>query len=287
MGLAEAFGRAAGVEPSHELEELLAVLIEDAEGAHSIGPFDRDEFLQYVAERLPKDRDLLESLGELRAGDLYLAFACARKDPKAIGLFERTFIPELRAAVEKVDKNFSEDALQNLRTRLLVGSEDSAPRISQYAGRGDLKSWVRVAAVRDALMILRKEKREARPEEEALLERAAPIADQELEIIKNKYRAEFARAFQAAIAELDKRERNLLRHHYLDDLSTEEIGRIYAVHRATVTRWLARIRTTLLVRTRQHLTEQLEIDRSELESIMELVQSRLHLSVRELLDSKE
>jgi hypothetical protein len=53
-----------------------------------------------------------------------------------------------------------------------------------------------------------------------------------------------------------------------------------------VTRWLARIRTTLLVRTRQHLSEKLQVDRNELESIMRLVQSRLHLSVRDLLDSE-
>ena len=287
MALAEAFGRAAGVDPTNELEELLATLLEEAENAHSLGPFPREEFLGYVAERLPKESDPLESLRELRAGDLYLAFACAKMDPRAIGIFERTFIPELRSAVQKVDKSFGEDALQNLRARLLVGTEDSPPRIAQYAGRGDLKSWVRVAAVRDALMILRKEKREARPEDAALLERAAPIADQELEHIKAKYRGEFEQAFKAAIASLDKRERNLLRHHYLDELTTEEIGRIYAVHRATVTRWLARIRTSLLVRTRQQLAEQLDVDRSELESIMRLVQSRLHLSVRELLDSKE
>jgi RNA polymerase sigma-70 factor, ECF subfamily len=270
-----------------ELEELFAILLEEAEKAHPLGPYPREEFRAYVMERLPKDTDAAEGLREVRAGDLYLAFACAKKDAKAIGIFERTFIPELRAAVEKVHKNFGEDALQNLRARLLVGTEDSPPRISQYAGRGDLKSWVRVAAVRDALMILRKEKREARPEEAMLLERAAPIADQELEHIKAKYRGEFEEAFKSAIASLDKRERNLLRHHYLDELTTEEIGRIYAVHRATVTRWLARIRTSLLVRTRQHLAEKLEIDRSEIESIMRLVQSRLHLSVRELLDSKE
>jgi RNA polymerase sigma-70 factor (ECF subfamily) len=287
MTLADAFARAANVEPSQELEELLDALIEEAESTHELGPFSREEFAAYVAAHLPPGRDPLESLGEVRAGDLYLAFACSKGDARAIGVFEVAFIPEVRAAVEKVDRTFGEDALQNLRTRLLVGTEASPPKITQYAGRGDLKSWVRVAAVRDALMLLRKQKREPRAEEEALLERASPMADQEMEFLKEKYRAEFSEAFKSAIGALDKRERNLLRHHYLDELSTEEIGRIYTVHRATVTRWLARIRTTLLVRTRQHLSEKLKVDRNELESIMRLVQSRLHLSVRDLLDSQE
>ena len=48
-----------------------------------------------------------------------------------------------------------DDTRQALREKLLVAAPGARPRIGEYAGRGPLQAWVRVAAVRAALDILR------------------------------------------------------------------------------------------------------------------------------------
>jgi RNA polymerase sigma-70 factor (ECF subfamily) len=55
------------------------------------------------------------------------------------------------------------------------------------------------------------------------------------------------------------------------------------VHRVTITRWLNRIKENLLEETRFGLAARLAVSGEELESIMRLIQSQLHVSIRGML----
>jgi len=118
--------------------------------------------------------------------------------------------------------------------RLLVGTP---PRIHSYAGRGPLRGWVGVAALRIAL----NEKRGPRAAaDDVLADLVSTEPDPELRHMKTLYRAEFRDALEAALRALPERQRALLRLSYVDGLKATQLARLYAVHETTAARWVAR-----------------------------------------------
>lgn len=81
--------------------------------------------------------------------ELCLALACAQGDGPAILQLE-VHLGDARRAVRRLraSSDFADDALQELRERLLVGA---APRIRSYAAKGSLAGWLRRAAMNIAL----------------------------------------------------------------------------------------------------------------------------------------
>ena len=112
---------------------------------------------------------------------------------------------------------------------------------------------------------------------------AASTLDVELEYFKQLYRHEFKSAFQEALDSLQRRQRNLLRHQIVDGLNVTQIGRIYHVSRSTAARQLTDARQTLIRRTRECLLGRLQVGSSEMHSIMRIIESRLDISVRRML----
>jgi RNA polymerase sigma-70 factor (ECF subfamily) len=284
------------------LEQALVELLANAKQTYpgvEIGP---ETYLPYLAERLSADVPAEQALAAVQAIDLYLACACANGNEEAIALFDRRLIGEVDAALAHVnaDPSTIQEVKQSLRERLLVGRKvdetntkskaqsngDSdgfePPKIIEYAGRGGLKAWVRVIAVRAALMIRRKGKREVLGDD-ALYALPAPAHDPELEILKQKYRAEFQESFRAALETLSDRQKNVLRQHFLYGLSIDQIGALYHVHRATAARWIAGARDKVFAETRASLVKRLRVTRPEVDSILRLIQSRLDVSLRDFL----
>jgi RNA polymerase sigma-70 factor (ECF subfamily) len=101
--------------------------------------------------------------------------------------------------------------------------------------------------------------------------------------VKQRYRDEFRIAFGEAAAQLTDRERTLLRYRFVDDLSIDEIGALYRVHRATVARWIAAIRESLFEGTRTRLMARLELDEPEVDSVLRLIDSQLDVSTNAIL----
>jgi RNA polymerase sigma-70 factor (ECF subfamily) len=167
-----------------------------------------------------------------------------------------------------------------MRERLLVGRAGGAPEIGDYSGRGSLAGWLRVMAFR----ALQRDRRRGIAQDqraEAVIEDA--IADPQLEFVKRRDRPRFQEAFRDALAALPVRERTLLRLHYAEGLSAEQLGALHRVHRATTTRWLAQARELLLDELRRRLVESLRVDRSEISSLVRLLRSQLELSLRQAL----
>lgn len=65
------------------------------------------------------------------------------------------------------------------------------------------------------------------------------------------------------------------------------LGARYGVHRGTAARWLERCNRTLLDRTRRALVTRLRVARTEVDSILRLVRSRLEVRIRAALAAED
>jgi RNA polymerase sigma-70 factor (ECF subfamily) len=228
-----------------------------------------------------------EPVSDVHWEDLYLACACLAGQPSAYALLDARVLAEVGRYVAQIDPSpaFADEVRQRLRERLLVGQP---PKIGEYTGRGPIGGWVRVAAIRTALNLRREKTRADRRDEEAGdSEMLPPVRDPELEYLRARYAHEVKEVFATVLEALTADQRNVLRMHYLDGLTLDEIGVAYGVHRATAARWIQQAREAILDLTRKRLNERLRVSPSELESVLALVQTGLVSSLRRLLDRRE
>jgi RNA polymerase sigma-70 factor (ECF subfamily) len=220
-------------------------------------------------------------LEELRAADLWIAFHASRGVPAAIQVLESSCFGDLAALLRGrgADPSEADEVVQRLRHRLLVAEPGTEPRIATYGGRGDLRAWVRVAAVRAWLNVRRESAQNASLacEDDAFVDQATN--DLELELLKGKYRELFRRVFLERVEALAPETRLLLKLHYLDRLSMDEVGKVLGVHRLTVLRRLERARQELSEGTKERLLAELRLAPPEVESLLRLIQSRLDVSL--------
>ncbi len=259
---------------SADLADLIARARSEALGVE----LDASAFAGYVAERATFDRHGRAVVRSLHAGPLWIAFGCVIEHPAALAAFETTYAPEIAGALGRsFDRGLAEDAELKLRERLFLVGEDDVPRLASYSGRGDLRAWLRAAAVRTAIDLMRT--RRVVPVDPHALGDAGAAIDPLLAALKQRYRDEFRVAFADAASALTDRERTLLRYRFLDGLSIDEIAVLYRVHRATVARWIASTRETLFEGTRANLMSRLSVSESEVDSVLRLIDSQLEASL--------
>ncbi len=259
-------------------EDELAALVDSARSAWPTIPLDDATFIAHLAERLPEGDEGVRALRAIHGADLYLACGCARGLAEALTAFERTHIQRIDGAVARIDARaeFVDEVRQRLRERLLVGAP---PRNSSYSGSGSLAGWVRVAATRTALNLVR----EMPP---AADEKSAPglVGDPERELMRGQHRDAVEAAFRAAFAQLDEEERALLRLHYVDGISIQELGRRQGVDRSTASRRLTMVRDRLLAHTRADLLQRIPgLTATSGDSLMVALRTQLDLNLDSLL----
>ena len=234
---------------------------------------DYEVFLEHCARVHDPEQD-----ANLEAADLYLCCACAQGEPSALRLFEELNASIARAAIRRIDpsESFVRDVLQELWARLLVSPE---AKVRFYSGRGPVQAWVRVAATRLAL----DRRRSARRDAQRYVALSDGLADAALSpegaLLKARFGPSFQEALQAAVLELTKQERNVLRMHVSGGCSIDEIGRAYDVHRATAARWIERARTAIYDRVRAALGAKHRLSDSEFRSLAGLMRAELELSL--------
>jgi RNA polymerase sigma-70 factor (ECF subfamily) len=259
-------------------DDELALLVATARSCWPAIPIDDETFIAHLAERLPEGEDALRALRSVQAADLYLACGCARGLPEAITAFERTQMQRIDGAVERVDarRDFVDEVRQRLRERLLVGAP---PRIASYSGSGSLAGWVRIAATRLALNLLRDMPPVADEESPP-----SSASDPERELMRGQHRHSVEAAFRAAFAQLDDDDRALLRLHYVDGVSLQELGRRQGVDRSTASRRLATVRDRLLTQTHLELQQLIPgLTPTSRDSLMVALRTQLDLSLDSLL----
>jgi len=271
------------------LESTLGELIQQARQRWPMLRGDGVEFTAYLADRMLPERKVAEWLGSVHVADLFLCWLCARGDSAALEIFDRAFLSQVVSAIAAIQSApaFIAEVQQQMRQKLLVSSADKPGKIAEYAGFGPLSHWLRAVAVRTALNLRRTQNREDFPvADEVLLELPVRTNDLELDYLKSRYRTDFTEAFRKAVASLTSQERNILRLHFVDGLSLSQVGAAYQADKSTISRWISKSRQQLLQRTRDDLGERLRLDTRELDSLMNLVDSQLELSIDSVLRTR-
>lgn len=243
-------------------------------------------FVRHLAPRLEGADDLAGALDALRVTDLFVACACLAGDRHALAAFEERCLRPADAALRKrgISDDAAEEAKQNVRERLLVGG--GAPKLAEYDGRGDLRQWVRITVVREAIHLSKKQKKDE-PLSFDLFALPADVDGPEVAYFKSHYRAEYKEAFEAALLKLPARARSLLRQQYILGMSAEQIGAIHQIHRATAARRVQSAREALYAQARLELAQRLGLSRAEIEEIVRLIESQLNVSLRRILASSD
>jgi RNA polymerase sigma-70 factor (ECF subfamily) len=245
---------------------------------------DPEAFTRHLAEKFA-DTPPETALETRHVEDLYLAFACGHQDSVALEKFASAYYQDVEVACVRTKGAPSPGEIrQQLSHKLFVAGAGLAPRILEYSGQGTLRGWFRVIVSRAILDQLRVGAREGGQSlDEDALGIPSPNDDPETQYLKRRYGHEFRESFEKAVLALEPEERNVLRSYYAKRLSIDQIASMFGIHRATAARRVNRARETLMAETRRHLTERLKLSGTELESVLRLIESQIHVSVERLL----
>lgn len=274
--------------PAEEREPALRALARMLAQGRAAWPdleLDASVFVAFVGERVKATSEVAAALDATKSDDLYIVCACLAGDDRALRAFEEHFGRDIDGTLSRLRMPVParDEVRQRLRVQLFVTRPQSAPMLTTYSGRGSLAKWLRVSTTREALRYLSSNKRELLVDDHAFDWMALPDEDGELGRLKRQYREDFRLAFEEAFGRLSARQVSLVRYRYVDDCSASLVAEIFGIHVATVRKQLATIRGLLLKWTREALMRRLAIDRSQFESIMRLIESRLEVTLRRLV----
>lgn len=219
--------------------------------------------------------------------DLYLACACIQGETCAMQVLEREhlhkvplYLTSLRMTPSQV-----EEVQQQVRVKLLA---PPAPKLCDYSGRGALRTFIRTVSVNTALHLLeRAEERKRKDLDDdwftQLPATSSGVGGAELQALRRLDRVAFKETLQAVLQDLRAEERNLLRLHFLEGMTMEEIGAMRRVHKATISRELKRLREGLLREVQRRLQERCRLAPAEIESMMGFLGNQLDLSLSRIL----
>jgi RNA polymerase sigma-70 factor (ECF subfamily) len=240
-------------------------------------------FSQYLRERLPlgDGSNVHPTPVEERVACVYLCCACVLGDEVACRAFNRSYAGVIRGAIARIERDpeFVEELAQHFLGRLLVGPE---PRLKHYKGRGNLAAWLKVAASRAALDAKRKRVHFEDVAAHSIPEAAASMSPESL-LFCRAHAQDALDALAKAAARLLPKQRSLLRMHYVDELSIDDIGAVHSVHRATAARWLEQARALLESTVDEVLAHEYGLDSAEIASLVHGSRDGLEEALRGLL----
>lgn len=209
--------------------------------------------MRYLASKVPTLR-MAAAFVTLRARELLLMYACVHGDPRALGEFERRYLPQVARTLRRMKwtPQAVEEAKCVLRERLFFPLGDGRALALDYSGRGELGRWLRTVAVRAAFKERERERRHVDLDGHA--DALTTGNDPEQDLSLHREGAAFADSLLRALAALPLRERKLLFRHYYEGMSLEDMARRHRVHRATAARWLAEARESVLKAMRRELS---------------------------------
>jgi len=252
----------------------------EAQGRYPDVVVDPTIFARYLADRLRPDRSPSDAIATMHVSDLYLACACVLGNRAAIAHLDRDFFSKIGSyvAARSVSRDLAQEVAQQLRMKLLMRGNDGNLGIESYQGRGALGAWLRLAAVRRARDAMRAARRQLPPGPDGPPV-CVPRGDAELTYLRRRYRPQLRAAFETVLSALPAKDRNVLRWHFFDGLSTNAIGKLVHVDGSTIRRTLARLRAQIIEETHRRLAETLDASPSELRSLLTLLRSEVDVSV--------
>lgn len=268
------------------LEEALEALVRRGRAAYPDVSVDDDAWAAHLARHLGPG-EVGDQLAEMHA-DVHLALGCLARNPRALVVLQRRIRDVAPCALSRMrlEGIGLDELLLGVYERLLVVHDEAAsPKLATYSGRGPLDGWLRVTVARTAITAMRRRGADddRRDEMNALLSHAA-AGDPELEALRNRFAPMLARAIEDAVATLSDQDRVLLRLHFVDGLSINDIAAVYGRHRTTAARHLASVRSAIFGGARERAMKALGIGEAEFGSLMGVLLSRLDVTIRRYLD---
>ena len=106
--------------------------------------------------------------------------------------------------------------------------------------------------------------------------------DPELSYVKEHSRDLFADAFKRVLDKLDANERTILRLHYIDGLTMDQLAHLYKTPRSTVARRVAEARQQVLASTEDLLREERRLSPSAVASVIRQARSQVQVTITRL-----
>ena len=304
--LARIFRDVTGAEDDAALSEALQAIVQRGRAAWPKIALDDERFVRHLATHARASGAPRAFLEKVHAEDLYLACGAMSGDRAAVTYFEEQFIARVPDYVLRVriGRDVVDDVQQKLRERLLMGRaveekrgpsadaepsvaqgeplsvEGAAPKLGEYSGKGALGGWVRVAAVRTALNETRGRTLDSEPAGD---DTPSFVADPELAYVKEHAQRLFMDAFQRVLSSLPAKERSILRLHYIDGLTMDQLARLYQTPRSTIARRVADARQAVLAATESLLRDERRLSPSAVASVIRQARSRLQVTITRLL----
>jgi RNA polymerase sigma-70 factor (ECF subfamily) len=244
----------------------------------SFGPF--------LLARVPAGETLEHWLERAPLADLYLACACAEGSAAAMALFDAQHLARIGRFIARMrpSDDFTHEVAQTMREKLFVGTPGKRPKINDYVGMGTLSNWIRAMSVRTAIDLYRREPdRSSILEDEALSRDETP--DPEGAQIKLRYRRQFSDALRRALDATSAEQRELLRLHFVESATFDQLAARFGMHKVTVWRRIAAARDAVLNSARHILSEELGLASGEFESLLHLLRSQLDFSLPSFLQA--
>ncbi len=264
----------------HEIEQAIREAARYAPGL-DVGS---EEIVCHV-ERLRRAPLTRSDLATLNVRDLALAVGCSRGAREALLAFDNVYGRLVRETLRELRFNAAdvEDLWQELKVRLLVAKSGMLPRIAGYSGTGPLSAWVRVSAVRFAFNRRRNSSASAEDNLASVLDTAVSL-DPEMELLAERFRPVFRVAVREALDDLPARDLVLLRQTLVHGMTVRQLGLSYGLHHTSMSRRIRRIRDNITAMTKAKLASRLEVDSTELDSILRNLDSRLEASFTRLME---
>lgn len=284
--LATRFVAGLGRECAAPTERQLDALLQRARTAHPKIGVDVGLYMEYLGSALREAQTPVDAAESLPVEDLYLALGCQLGDTEALRVFEERFAElfQLTHATWRGGAVDRDDFVQAVYERLLVGQP---PRISTYRGKGPLRAWVKMVAIRQLVDLARARRRDpTASEDDAIALLMMPSAEPTKQLATRRYRPEVQAAIEDTLLSLSQTQRLLLRQRFVHGLTLAELARLHGVHRVTVSKRLAKARRAILEGIGSTLAERLKLETLDANSIARTCVSQLDLSLDRLLASR-
>jgi RNA polymerase sigma-70 factor, ECF subfamily len=218
------------------------------------------------------------------AAEMYLACACLLHVPEAVQAFRQEYLGAVGEYLGTLatSKDVVEEVRQQMMVKLLMPQRDRPPRLADWTGRGSLEGWLRMAAVRIAIDLRRESSRLAEDDPSASIITADDI---DAALLKRRYGDDFRAAFREALASLPAEAKAVLRLHYLEGVTSAQLAALFNVSRPTAVRRTAEAKRHVFEETTRRLSAKVGLSGPEVESLITVMRSQLHVSVARLLSS--
>lgn len=223
--------------------------------------------VRQLAAQLPEDAGL-EALARVDAGDLLVASAVLAGSRDAFAVLEAEYLPASRRALQRlgVEGADLEDLLQQVRAHVLAPRDRAPPALATYAGRGSLEGWLRLVAVRLGRRTHGPRRLEVPADDEAILDALVPPS--QARGLESAVRQAVGEVVREVVRALPPDERLLLAQRFADGLRVEELGLLYDVHNATISRRIAAVCARVRAQVSERLSRELGIGTPTLDSLL-------------------